>query len=231
MATRPNRDLKIGEIIDKTMGVLSLSALPSLAFIVVIGGLSGGLDIFGKQLQQPGVIPNMGMVMQVLALALLIIVLAFIGGYLLLESMLKRTGLMNSTGDKRIVAYIGMSLLSGLAIIGGLLLVVIPGLIFMARWSLSGPLLIGRGEKVFASLGKSWAMTKGHEFGIVVSLLIVLVVFNGIGYLPNLLLGTVPPVLAIVARLASTAGTAVISAMYVAIYGILSTRDVSGTFS
>ena len=232
MATRPNRELKIGDIIDKTIGVLSLSAIPALIFIVVIAGLSAGLDVFARQVSTPGVIPNMGMVLQTVALALLLVVIAFVGTYLLVETMLKRTGLMSYSGDKRILAFVGMSLLSSLGTVAGFIMLIIPGLIFMARWVVAAPLLIGKGEKSIASLGKSWEMTKGHEFPIIISLLLVMIVFYGIAYTPTFMFGgQLSAPLALVSRLASTAGSTITAAMGVAIYGILSKRDVSGTFS
>jgi len=142
MATRPQRGLKIGEIIDKTFGVLSLTGLPALIFVVVIGGMSAGIDIFAKEMTTSaaaGVAPSAKMLIQTLALTLLVVVTAFIGTYLFVEAMLKRTGLMSYTGDKRILAFVGMSLLGGLGVLGGFILLIIPGLVFMARWSVSGP--------------------------------------------------------------------------------------------
>ena len=230
MATRPNRELKIGEIIDKTIGVLSLAAVPALIFIVVIAGLSAALDMFAQQMTTPGVVPNSGMLLQTLALTLLLLVVAFVGSYLLVETMLKRTGLMSYTGDRRILAFVGMSLLSALGVAGGFILLIIPGLIFMARWTVAGPLLIGKGERITAALGKSWQMTKGHEFPIIVALLLIMIVFYGLSYAPTLLFGQLTPVLAVIARLASTAGSAVGAAMGIAIYGILNTRDAGQVF-
>jgi len=230
MATRPNRELKIGEIIDKTIGVLSLTAVPALIFIVVIAGMSAGIDIYAKQAITPGAVPNMGMIWQLLAFSLLVVVIAFVGSYLLTEAMLKRTGLMSYAGDKRILAFVGMSVLSALGVLGGFILVIFPGLIFMARWIVSGPLLIGKGERVMASLGKSWQMTKGHEFAIIVAMLIVMIVFYGLSYAPQLLAAEVTPALAVISRVASTAGSTIIAAMGVAIYGILSTRNAGEAF-
>lgn len=231
MATRPNRTLKIGEIIDKTMGVVSLSGVPVLAFVLVVGGLSAALDIVAQQMTTPGALPTSGMLVRTLALTVLLFIVAFIGSYLMVEAMLKRTGLMSYAGDKRILAFVGMSLLSGLAVLGGFLLLIFPGLFFMARWAVAGPLLIGRGERITAALGKSWEITKGHEFPIIVSTLLLFLVFYGIAYAPILIVGQpTPALLSVLSRLISTAGTATSAAMGVAIFGILSTRDAGKAF-
>lgn len=230
MATRPARGLKVGEILDKTIGVVSLAGVPALIFIAVIGGLSAGIDIYGQQAQTPGVVPSMALIGRILALAVLVIVVAFIGSYLLLETMLKRAGLVTYTGDKRILAYVGLALLSGLGTGLGFLLLIIPGLVFMARWSIAGPLLIGKGEGVMASLGKSWEATKGSEFPIILCYILVLV-FTLASYLPILITGQSTPVIAVISRLISTAGNVFSAGISVAVYGILRSRDVSGTFS
>lgn len=231
MATRPNRTLKIGEIIDKTVGVVSLSGVPVLAFVLVVGGLSAALDIMAQQMAVPGVIPTSGMLVRTLAVFVLLMIVAFIGSYLMVEAMLKRTGLMTYAGDKRILAFVGMSLLSGLAVGAGFLLLIFPGLFFMARWSIAGPMLIGRGERITASLGKSWEATKGQEFPIVVSSLLIILVFYGIAYAPTFIVGQpTPPLLSVISRMISTAGTATSAAMGVAIYGILSTRNAGQAF-
>jgi hypothetical protein len=229
MATRPNRTLKIGEIVDKTMRVVSLAGLPSLIFILVIGGMSAGLDVFAKALTVPGAVPSGGLLVQTFAFFLLLLIVAVIGGYLLLEVMLKRTGLFSNTGDKRIFGYLGMSLLSALAVGLGYLLLLVPGLVFKARWSVSGPLLIGKGDKVFASLGNSWEMTKGHEFPIIIAQL-PLFLFSLVPVLPTILGVENTTLLMVITRLISTAAGVFTAAMGVAIYGILSTRNAGNTF-
>lgn len=60
----------------------------------------------------------------------------------------------------------GQNLLSGLAILIGLLCLIIPGFLLAARWSISLVMLIARDMGVVESLRASWAMTAGHTLTI-----------------------------------------------------------------
>jgi hypothetical protein len=57
----------------------------------------------------------------------------------------------------------GQTILSGLAVIIGLLFLILPGLFIALRWSISLPVLISGNKGVIESLSESWRMTKGHE--------------------------------------------------------------------
>jgi hypothetical protein len=57
----------------------------------------------------------------------------------------------------------GQTILSGLAVISGLLFLILPGLFIALRWSISLPVLISGNKGVIESLSESWRMTKGHE--------------------------------------------------------------------
>lgn len=55
-----------------------------------------------------------------------------------------------------------LSLLTLVAIFAGLLLLVIPGLVLLARWGVCFPVLLAERATVGESLGRSWRMTGGH---------------------------------------------------------------------
>lgn len=65
-------------------------------------------------------------------------------------------------GFKRLGSVILVSVLVGLAVIGGLILLVIPGLIFLVFLSVSVPVLIVENRRGTAALSRSWALVKGH---------------------------------------------------------------------
>ena len=46
MATLATRDLKIGRIIDKTLGVLERNVVPVLIFVVVLSALTAPISYF-----------------------------------------------------------------------------------------------------------------------------------------------------------------------------------------
>jgi hypothetical protein len=92
-------------------------------------------------------------------------------GYFLLKELLSREGLILSAGG--FWSYFGASILTGLAIVVGLICLVVPGLILAARWCVAPALALARGQGAVDSMRASWAVTKENAgqiilFGIVV---------------------------------------------------------------
>jgi uncharacterized membrane protein len=54
------------------------------------------------------------------------------------------------------------TLLIGLAVVGGMILLVIPGLILLIRWVLVSPALVDRDRGIFDAIGTSWNYVRGH---------------------------------------------------------------------
>ena len=65
-------------------------------------------------------------------------------------------------GLKRLGSVILVSLLVGLAVGGGLILLVIPGLIFLVFLSVSVPVLIVENRRGTEAMSRSWNLVKGH---------------------------------------------------------------------
>jgi hypothetical protein len=82
-------------------------------------------------------------------------------------------------GFKRLGSVILVSLLVGLAVAGGLILLVIPGLIFLIFLSVSVPVLIVENRRGRAALSRSWNLVKGH-FWHAVGVIIVAGIITGI---------------------------------------------------
>lgn len=72
-------------------------------------------------------------------------------------------------------SIIGVSYLSGIAIVLGLLLFVIPGLILLVRWSIAVPIVLSERQGVIGALQESWHRTEGHFWPILGLLLVVYV--------------------------------------------------------
>jgi hypothetical protein len=74
-------------------------------------------------------------------------------------------------GFRRIGSVILVSLLFALAVVGGFILLVIPGLIFIVMLSVSIPALIVEDRRGSDALGRSWNLVKGnfwHVVGVIV---------------------------------------------------------------
>ena len=82
-------------------------------------------------------------------------------------------------GFKRLGSVILVSVLVGLAVIGGFILLVIPGLIFLVFLSVSVPVLIVENRRGTDAMSRSWNLVKGH-FWHAVGVIIVAGLITGI---------------------------------------------------
>ena len=212
MASLATRELKIGKIVDKTLGVLERCALPAALFVVVVTALSVAISYltFGST-----------SVMRLLGGEFLKSAIGIVGSYFLLIQMVRRTGLRSRTDEEAFLPFIGLSLLSALGVMLGMIAFVIPGLFVMARWSIAQPLLIASGTGVMASLRESWERTRGNEFQIIVAGLALVVLLMAVGIASAVLFEQGDPVRMALSQLASTASSVVLLAMGVALYGIM----------
>jgi hypothetical protein len=86
-------------------------------------------------------------------------------------------------GFKRLGSVILVSLLVGLAVAGGLILLVIPGLIFLVFLSVSVPVLIVENRRGTAAMSRSWNLVKGHFWhavGVILVSGLIAGIVNGI---------------------------------------------------
>lgn len=60
--------------------------------------------------------------------------------------------------------FLGVSILTGLAVLGGFLLLIIPGIIWMIKYSFSSLILIDTNGRPVASMKESGAITKGSKW-------------------------------------------------------------------
>jgi hypothetical protein len=71
------------------------------------------------------------------------------------------------------------SLLAGLGIIGGVILLIVPGIILAVRWSLIAPAVVLEGRRVKESLGRSNALVKGSSW-VMLGLILIVGLIGGI---------------------------------------------------
>ena len=179
------RDTNIGGFLGQTFELLGANIRPVLLYILVIGGASV-LGLLGGLIDPEDRIIGMGLDMGLAvdsgtqALAGLyqfgVSVLTVIASYFLIQEVLKSMGRLRE-GGTRIWAYIGMSILSVLGMIVGFILLVIPGIIIMIRWSAASGFLVGAREGVTESLSASWEATRGHSWAIFFAGLVLLIGF------------------------------------------------------
>ncbi len=106
---------------------------------------------------------------------------AFVGGivsifgqFIVSGRVARRAGLMQADDvPGRAGSYALLSIVSGLAILLGIFLLVLPGLYLLARWSIAVPIVIAEGKGMGAALGASWTRTRGRAVPICLAFLVV----------------------------------------------------------
>jgi membrane-anchored glycerophosphoryl diester phosphodiesterase (GDPDase) len=222
MAIAAHRELKIGVIIDKSLAVLERVVAPALIFFVALTAANAAIGYFTA---------NAAPLSQLAATPLRIVIAVFFS-YQLLNVMVTRTGLRSRGGADVFLTYFGLTVLYGLAVAVGFMLLVIPALFLISRWSLAQPLVVARGEGVMKAFGESWERTSGNEFPIIAAVLVLVIapqalsVATGMMFPKDSLLG-----IGLSQALASVASVLGL-AMGVALYGMIigTPKEVAATF-
>jgi hypothetical protein len=87
--------------------------------------------------------------------------------------LLVHYGLVDGGGRRRMWALLGLNILSGLGILLGLILLIIPGAYLMVRWSAAAPALIAEDAGVTESLSRSNEAVEGRFWHVFAALLVV----------------------------------------------------------
>ena len=136
MASLAPRRLKIGTIIDKTLGVIELNARSALIYVAVLSAINAAITYFS--VTELGPTQQMGVEVVKFAIGIS-------AAYVLLEAMLSKTGLRARTTGDVFLPYLGLSIVYALGVMAGFILVILPGLLIMARWIIAQPMLVARG--------------------------------------------------------------------------------------
>lgn len=73
----------------------------------------------------------------------------------------------------RYATIFGISLLTGLGIFAGIILLVLPGLFLAARWFVSVPAMFAEDGHITESISSSWHMTQPHYLPIIALILLI----------------------------------------------------------
>ena len=206
------RNLKIGNIIDKTLGVVELSLPTVLIYVAALTLINSAIKYFTLEMTAP---------MQLLVIGLLNFVIGVIAAYLLLEALVRKAGLRSREGEAVFFSYLALSIVYSLGVFVGLLVIIFPGLFVMARWSIAQPMIVARGEGVMATLGESWERTKGNEFQILVAAFALIIPPIAILIAGSAFLDAASLVGIGISQLATSALSVALTAMGVALYGLI----------
>lgn len=216
-------DVTVRGIITAVMDLMRDSSREVLIYTLGIGGLTALGVIFGVA-ETTAMSVGFGFSVDAndgpLAglFELLVAVASVVAGYLLLSRYLAARGRLRDDSN-RFWPYLGLAILSTIGIVLGLILLIVPGIMLMVRWSAASGFVIGEQLGITDSLKASWDATKGHGWAIFLSALVmfvgILVVAAIIGAIFVALNATAG---AVVSALLEAAANAVALAFGIAIY-------------
>jgi hypothetical protein len=169
--------VSIGAVLDETWTLftrffLRFFAIALVVFVIV--NLLFGLVDAAISSDNAGA----ALVVAVLALVTVVIGMTWLQGAFVYAVQDARDGSFDSSMSEvfsrvspAIAPLIGASLLAGLGIAAGLLLLVIPGLVLLTIWAVIAPVIVVEKRRALESFGRSRELVRGHGwtvFGIVV---------------------------------------------------------------
>ena len=185
--------LEIGQTFGFAIETIGARTLPFAVLVLVIGGLDGLRDTYAANAIRDGSVLASRLPLALSFSAILSAVLTFVTAVLATFYALKVR-----CGDELVVTLafgraIGVYVLSGLAIMVGLVLLIVPGIYLMLIWSLAVPALMAEDLSISDSLGRSMALTEGHRatvLGIILMVSLPMMIFGwGIGALGQTFFG------------------------------------------
>jgi len=91
---------------------------------------------------------------------------------------------------------IGLAIVAGIAIAIGFVLIIIPGLILLTIWAVAAPVMVIEHPGVFAALGRSRELVRGHGWQVFGTLVLVFLLLIVVGVLISAVLAPLPDAVA-----------------------------------
>lgn len=156
------KNVGFGDLAAATMALLKADIIAVFAFIALLTGAWVAADFLVDQ-------PAMTGLFTLAALAV-----SIFGQSILTRRLLSKSGVASVVAmqDGRYAAVLGIVLLTGLGILGGFILLIIPGLILMVRWFMSVPSMLAENLSVTDGIRASWT-TSTHHVGSIFALILV----------------------------------------------------------
>jgi len=189
------READVSGILSQTVDVIGAAGRAVLIYVVVlglfngIGGLAGLAEmddnVFSVGIRS-GVLNAETLGLAATLYQLLGLVLYVVAAFFLLRQMLEQIGRPARGGN--LLSYVAMSVLAMIGLMIGFVLLVIPGLILLVRWSAANGFLLSGDKGITGALGASWEATDGRGLSIFGA---GLVLWIGLAVLSSIVVGIV----------------------------------------
>lgn len=168
----------MGRVVSRTFGTIGRNApaFVALAILMVIPQLvlslylGVGIGARAAQIDPTKLLHNYGMMLIVMLVSMIfgaILQAALVHGTVSdLNGKKASFGTCLSTGIGTCLPVIGLSIVLAVGLMLGFILLIVPGVILFLAWSVAVPVLVIEKTGVFATLGRSAELTKGHRWAI-----------------------------------------------------------------
>ena len=156
--------------------------------------------------------------------------------YYLIVAMMRNMDLLPAKRERGFWAFFGLGILSGLGTIAGLVLLIVPGIILLARWMPAYGFLLGQNRGVTDALGESWDQTRPHFWAILLAMLLPTLAYGAgvaVYVLPELGVELPAFVIALLANVLLYGAALFMTALGIATYAVLAnhTSEFSEVFA
>jgi Membrane domain of glycerophosphoryl diester phosphodiesterase len=113
-------------------------------------------------------------------------IMSLVGQYYVTRSALNRSGLLPDGFRGKFGSFWGMNIITGVLILLGCVLLIVPGLFLAARWFVAGPTILAEEKSAGEGMSESWELMKDSTWHVVGALLVLYAVGIGLGVVPDL---------------------------------------------
>jgi len=149
------RRLSFGEVIGATFGLMSSDLQAALSMVIAIAAAVSVLDIMK---------PNGG---GLLGIPILVV------HYYMIRRVVDRQGLRSADKPGGFGSFFVLGIMTGVPILLGYVLLILPGLYLSARWAMVDAALLAENRGASDAIGRSWNATKGHELPIALAFVLI----------------------------------------------------------
>ena len=186
-------DFRIGRVFDRASSVytrnfLIFTLVPMVAYLpsLLLPASAGGMAI-----QNRGWVIGLLAIILTVMLGLLSQAILVYGSFQDMRGKAVNIGESFNVGIGRLVPILGLTILEGLGIMVGFMLLIVPGLILIAMWFVAVPVCIVERRGPWQSMVRSGELTKGHRWKIFGVVILLYLVSGIVGYILTSVLGAV----------------------------------------
>jgi hypothetical protein len=178
----PQQRFSVGDVINETFSIYGQQFGPligsAIVVFVVVGIVAGILAAAG------------GVILVALAsIVQLVGRLLYVGFVVKLVEDVRDGRRDSGIGDlfsaaaPAILPLLGFSILAGIGVAIGLILIIVPGLVLLTFWSLGAPAIVAERVGVFDAFGRSWNLVRGNAWSVFGALVVVTLIWLVIGFI------------------------------------------------